>query len=290
MSWQVALRLGRVSNLPTVWTNTATGIVLAGGAPDGLMTLALLVALSLFYVGGMYLNDGFDARIDAVERPERPIPSGAITARAVFAAGFAMLALGVALLFWTGYGRAGGTGVWPGLGGLALGGAIVLYDWHHKDNPFSPALMGLCRVFVYVAVGLAFAVPPPAILWLGALLLLCYLIGLTYVAKQENLGEVKNLWPLVFLAAPVLYALVAAPGSLSSGVLFVLFAGWVGVALWFLRRRQAGDVPRAVVSLIAGIALLDAVLIAAAGAPAIAWLALGGFVLTLALQRQVPGT
>jgi 4-hydroxybenzoate polyprenyltransferase len=208
----------------------------------------------------------------------------------VFAAGFAMLALGVALLFWTGYGRAGGTGVWPGLGGLALGGAIVLYDWHHKDNPFSPALMGLCRVFVYVAVGLAFAVPPPAILWLGALLLLCYLIGLTYVAKQENLGEVKNLWPLVFLAAPVLYALVAAPGSLSSGVLFVLFAGWVGVALWFLRRRQAGDVPRAVVSLIAGIALLDAVLIAAAGAPGIAWLAVGGFVLTLALQRLVPGT
>jgi 4-hydroxybenzoate polyprenyltransferase len=290
MSWQVALRLGRVSNLPTVWTNTATGIVLAGGAPDGLMTLALLVALSLFYVGGMYLNDGFDARIDAVERPERPIPSGAVSARAVFAAGFAMLALGVALLFWIGYGRAGGTGVWPGLGGLALGGAIVLYDWHHKDNPFSPALMGLCRVFVYVAVGLAFAVPPPAILWLGALLLLCYLIGLTYVAKQENLGEVKNLWPLVFLAAPVLYALVAAPGSLSSGVLFVLFAGWVGVALWFLRRRQAGDVPRAVVSLIAGIALLDAVLIAAAGAPGIAWLAVGGFVLTLALQRLVPGT
>ena len=31
MSWQVALRLGRVSNLPTVWTNTLAGIVLAGG-------------------------------------------------------------------------------------------------------------------------------------------------------------------------------------------------------------------------------------------------------------------
>jgi 4-hydroxybenzoate polyprenyltransferase len=49
-------------------------------------------------------------------------------------------------------------------------------------------------------------------------------------------------------------------------------------------------VPRAVVSLIAGIALLDAVLIAAAGAPGVAWLAVGGFVLTLGLQRLVPGT
>jgi hypothetical protein len=290
MSWQVALRLGRVSNLPTVWTNTATGIVLAGGALGGPGTFALLVAFSLFYVGGMYLNDAFDAGIDAVERPERPIPSGAISARAVFTAGFAMLAGGVLLLLWTGYGLAGGTGAWPGLCGLALGGAIVLYDWHHKDNPLSPALMGLCRVLIYLAAGLAFAVPPPAILWLAALLLLCYLIGLTYVAKQENLGEVRNLWPLLFLAAPLIYALLHAPASPTGGAIFALFAIWVGTALWFLRRRRPGDVPRAVVSLIAGIALLDAVLIAAAGAPGIAWLAVAGFVLTLGLQRLVPGT
>src|SRR5919106_4234732 len=126
MTWQVALRLGRVSNLPTVWINTLTGIVLAGGALASPLTLPLLLAFSLFYVGGMYLNDAFDARIDAIERPERPIPSGAISARAVFAAGFAMLAAGVLLLLWVGYGPAGGTGLWPGLGGLALGGAIVL--------------------------------------------------------------------------------------------------------------------------------------------------------------------
>jgi UbiA prenyltransferase family len=290
MTWQVALRLGRVSNLPTVWTNTATGIVLAGGALANPATLPLLIALSLFYVGGMYLNDAFDAKVDALERPERPIPSGAIRERTVFTAGFAMLALGVLLLLWTGFGLPGGTGSWPGLCGVALGGAIVLYDWYHKDNPLSPALMGLCRVLVYVAAGLAFAVPPPAVLWLAALLLLCYLIGLTYVAKQENLGEVRNLWPLLFLAAPVVFALVHAPASLTSAATCALFALWVGVALWFLRRRRPGDVPRAVVSLIAGIALLDAVLIAAAGAAAIAWLAVAGFVLTLALQRLVPGT
>jgi 4-hydroxybenzoate polyprenyltransferase len=173
---------------------------------------------------------------------------------------------------------------------LALAGAIVLYDWHHKANPLSPALMGLCRVLVYLAAGLAFAVPPPALLWLAALLLLCYLIGLTYIAKQENLGEVRNLWPLLFLAAPLIYALIHAPANPTGGVMFALFAIWVGVALGFLRRRRPGDVPRAVVSLIAGIALLDAVLIAAAGAPGVAWLAVAGFVLTLALQRLVPGT
>jgi 4-hydroxybenzoate polyprenyltransferase len=290
MSWQDALRLGRVSNLPTVWTNAATGIVLAGGALDSPATLPLLTALSLFYVGGMYLNDAFDARIDAIERPERPIPSGRVSARTVFTAGFAMLAAGVVLLLWVGYGLPGGTGPWPGLCGLALAGAIVLYNRHHKDNPLSPALMGLCRVLVYLAAGLAFAVPPPAILWLAALLLLCYLIGLTYVAKQENLGEVANLWPLLFLAAPVIYALLHALDSPTGAALFALFAIWVGIALWFLKRRRPGDVPRAVVSLIAGIALLDAVLIAAAGAPGVAWLAVAGFALTLGLQRLVPGT
>ena len=77
----VYLRLGRVSNLPTVWTNVLAGAALAGAAV-GPGRLALpLVACSLFYPGGMYLNHAFDREIDARERPERPIPSGRITAR-----------------------------------------------------------------------------------------------------------------------------------------------------------------------------------------------------------------
>jgi 4-hydroxybenzoate polyprenyltransferase len=88
----------------------------------------------------------------------------------------------------------------------------------------------------------------------------------------------------------VLYALAGALDSPTAAVLTVAFVLWVGIALRFLWRREPGDVPRAVVSLIAGISLLDAVLIAGAGASSIAWLAVAGFVLTLALQRFVPGT
>ena len=89
------LLLGRVSNLPTVWTNTLAGCALAGAAvgPGRLALLAL--AFSLLYTGGMYLNDAFDRESDARERPERPIPSGRIGARPVFAIGFALLAAGV---------------------------------------------------------------------------------------------------------------------------------------------------------------------------------------------------
>lgn len=59
---QVAVygRLGRISNLPTVWTNTVAGVVLAGGSLHEGGLPALLAAFTLFYTGGMFLNDAFD--------------------------------------------------------------------------------------------------------------------------------------------------------------------------------------------------------------------------------------
>jgi len=69
---RTALRLGRVSNLPTVWTNTLAGAVLAGATGFGAEFAVMLVAFSLFYTGGMFLNDAFDAKFDAAQRAERP--------------------------------------------------------------------------------------------------------------------------------------------------------------------------------------------------------------------------
>ena len=282
MKLRTALRLGRVSNLPTVWTNTLAGAVLAGAGGYGAQLALMLLAFTLFYAGGMFLNDAFDAPFDAAQRPERPIPSGEIGARAVFAWGFGLMAAGIVLLAWF--------GVAPALAGLTLATAITFYDWHHKQNLFGPVVMGLCRVLVYVGAGLCVTLALPDRLWVGAALLWCYLIGLTYVAKQENLDRVENLWPLLFLAAPVAYGAWLAAARPVAGVFWLLFTGWMLVSLWFLRRRAKGDVPRAVVSLIAGISLLDALLIAAAGAPALAALAVAGFGVTLFLQRYVAGT
>lgn len=282
MKLRTALRLGRVSNLPTVWTNTLAGAVLAGAGGTGAQFALMLLAFSLFYTGGMFLNDAFDAPFDAAQRPERPIPSGEIGARAVFSWGFGLMAAGIALLAWI--------GIAPALAGVTLATAITFYDWRHKQNLLGPVVMGLCRVLVYVGAGLCVTLALPDRLWIGAALMWCYLIGLTYVAKQENLGRVENLWPLLFLAAPVAYGAWLAAARPLAGLFWLLFSGWVLVALWFLRRRAKGDVPRAVVSLIAGISLLDALLIAAAGAPALAVLALAGFGVTLFFQRYIPGT
>ncbi len=282
MNLGTALRLGRVSNLPTVWTNTLAGAVLAGAGGFGAEFALLLVAFTLFYTGGMFLNDAFDAAIDARERPERPIPSGAVTRGEVFGWGFGQMAAGVVLLALI--------GVAPALAGLTLAVAITYYDWNHKTNPLSPVVMGLCRVLIYVGAGLAITLALPDALWIGAALLLCYLIGLTYVAKQENLERVENLWPLAFLAAPVAWGAWVSMAQPVTGLFWLAFTGWMLVALWFLRRRRKGDIPRAVVSLIAGISLLDAMLIAGAGSAGLAVLALAGFGVTLFFQRYIAGT
>ncbi|MGI9424825.1 MAG: UbiA family prenyltransferase [Hyphomicrobiaceae bacterium] len=290
MTFDVALKLGRVSNLPTVWTNSLAAAVLVGGAASDWRIWILILAMSLFYTGGMFLNDAFDADIDAVERPERPIPSGQVTRQTVYALGFAMLVAGIVVVLLIASATPSIALMWPLLSAVALAGMIVFYNWHHKSNPLSPFIMGLCRVLVYVSSGLCFVAVLPGQLWIGCLILLCYLIGLTYVAKQENFGKVENMWPLAFLAAPLAYGLASLGGQPLVGLFVVLLAAWIGVALWLINRRQPGDIPRAVISLIAGISLLDAMLIASAGAVVAALVAVAGFGLTLFLQRFVSGT
>ena len=290
MNWRVALKLGRISNLPTVWTNTLAGVVLAGGATGDARVPWLMLALSLCYVAGMFLNDAFDRKFDARHRPERPIPAGEVTATTVFRVGFGMLAAGIALLAWVGYGFPEGTGWRPAVAGLTLGITIVFYDWNHKENRLSPIVMGLCRVLVYISAAYAFAVDPPGRVFLMGFLLLCYLIGLTYVAKQEHLERVANLWPLAFLAVPLLWGLQASLTDAIVAGIGLLFLVWVLYSLSFLRRRRPGDVPRAVGSLLAGICLWDALVMAAVGRPAVAALALVLFGLTLLLQRYVSPT
>lgn len=276
------LRLGRVSNLPTVWTNVLAGAVLAGGDWRDWRLGVMLAAMSLFYVGGMYLNDYFDRAIDARERPERPIPSGAIQPAAVAIIGFGLLGAGVLVT--------AAMGAAPAAIALVLAAAIVAYDFHHKDNPLGPVVMGACRALVYCAgATLAGSVPPLVIV--SAVAIGAYVAGLTYAARQESLDKVGNLWPLLLLAAPMVAAIGALQQGLGGVATYLLLAAWVAAAVCLLaRRRSAGSVPRAVGWLIAGISLCDAAILASVGAIAPALAAIAGFVATLIAQKYIAGT
>jgi 4-hydroxybenzoate polyprenyltransferase len=286
----LALRLGRISNLPTVWTNVLVGALLAGGRLGEARLPVLMLALSLFYIGGMFLNDAFDRGFDAEHRPERPIPSGQVSAQQVFTIGFGLLALGMAAVAVVGRG-ADGVPAWRAIAAsTALAAAIVFYDAHHKGNVLSPLVMGLCRVLVVLTAAFGVAATLPASVELAAAALLCHLIGLTYIAKQEHLDRIGSLWPLGFLAVPVLYGLSLALSAPVAWLPLALYLGVLLFALALLRRRARGDVPRAVITLIAGMSVLDGVVLAGAGQALPALLAIAGFALTLALQRWVSGT
>lgn len=290
MNWVVALRLGRVSNLPTVWTNVLAATVLAGSTPTPLRFGLLLLAISLFYIAGMYLNDAFDRHFDASAYPERPIPSGAVAAGTVFTVGFLGLGAGELLLIIVGYGVDGGQGWTPVAAGLCLAATIVYYNMHHKRNPLGPLLMSLCRALVYLTTALAVAPAVSRQVWWGVGLLMAYVVGLSYVAKQETLARLTHIWPLAFLSAPFVYGAVAGWRGLMALSVYAGFLAWVSSALWRLIRHSQTDVRESVLTLIAGIALLDALLIALARDPWLAALAVGGALLTRLAHRLVPGT
>jgi hypothetical protein len=285
MRLSAALRLGRVSNQPTVWTNVLAGIVLAGGGSP-VAVCGLIAGIAVMYTAGMFLNDAFDADFDRAHRPERPIPSGEATLTGVFASGFSLLAFGLMLIVAAAL-LAGGGGAAFG-SGVALAAVIVVYDWWHKENTLGPLLMGLCRMLAYLTAALAVSGSLTAAVIGAALVALCYLIGLTYIAKQETLGRMRNLWPLAFLAAPFIYEFSAALRGAASAVALVALLAWVLYALSFLRAGTRA-IGKAVGYLIAGICLMDALFIAEQ-APGLALLAAAAFVLTLCLHRVVPGT
>ncbi|KYF54027.1 hypothetical protein BE04_39385, partial [Sorangium cellulosum] len=192
-----------------------------------------------------------------------------------------------------GHAHLAGRGAAPVVASALLAGAIVLYDAWHKGNPLSPALMGLCRVLVYGTAALAAGGQLGSAVLGGGMALLFYLIGLTAIAKQENLLAVRSLWALGFMAVPFLYTLGAPLTGLMGTIAYGALAGCVIHAVRLLRGTRKDRIPRAVVTLIAGISLLDAVLIARTGAPGAggaAALSLLGFPLTLAMQRVVRGT
>lgn len=284
LSLATALRLGRVSNIPTVWTNVLTGMVLAGGLTNfGTLGLAV-VSGSALYVGGMFLNDAFDADVDARERSDRPIPRGEVGRSTVFRVGFGLLGFGVAVLAmgaalrWLPWAASGAS--------LATAGCVVAYDRWHKGNPAAPFLMGLCRVGLYALGTLCVRDQPTLAISAAAAALLAYVTGITYVARFETGTTMRVRWPLALLYAPI--AVFGALGSWLGAAVALGFLAWTGRARALIR-LGGPSIGQGVVTLIAGISLVDAVFLARFDTSA-CLLAIGAFGLTHVLQRHVPGT
>jgi 4-hydroxybenzoate polyprenyltransferase len=174
------LTLARPPNLPTVPGDPLAGLCLAGVAPgwNGLWTG--LAALGL-YLAGLFLNDVADREIDRRERPDRPIPSGRITARAAAVSG--ALAAGAGLL------AAAQAGLLAlGAGGMVLGLVLIYTFVTRRGGTPGLIVMGLCRA-ASVGMGLAAVLPhapAPNLALAGAAGIGLYITAVSLLAADET--------------------------------------------------------------------------------------------------------
>ena len=272
------LILTRGSNLPTVWSNVIAGWLLAQGlrlpplgteywkqapdSPDWGSLLLLLLGVSLTYVGGMILNDAFDARWDAERRSTRPIPAGIISVGDALRVGWSALVVGFAL---TVLAAPSATRLSVTLLALLLALCVVVYDRWHKGVSWAPAVMGLCRALLpaigFLVVGESIFFPPLAdsdrilCAHMFALWLLTYAI--TLVARHEATGGGAGRWveALLFVApAPLFWAV---------GFFWPWMLVWSAVYVWWLVRSNRrhplpGGVGARVADRLASMPLIDA--------------------------------
>jgi len=215
------LILGRISNLPTVWSNLLAGSILANVTPNYVSLLLVLLGGSFLYIGGMYLNDYCDADFDIRYCPERPVPSGRISRHGV--------GLMAGTWFTTGLACFVPFGVGTFAIALLLLAAIVIYDCLHKGVFWAPLMMGACRFLLYPLAASAFIyqgvltekfayvdhsplslseVAMRATLGIvpAAVPLGIYVAGITYLARGESRPGKPTRWALLLLFLPLVFA------------------------------------------------------------------------------------
>ena len=92
-----AVELTRPGNTLAAGVLTFIGAFVAGGLTAPTSTAFAVLATGFATGGGNAINDYFDREIDAINRPDRPLPRGAVTARAALAFSLALFTAAVGL-------------------------------------------------------------------------------------------------------------------------------------------------------------------------------------------------
>lgn len=187
------------------------------------------------------------------------------------------------MLFWMGRSTAVLT--------LLLIACILVYDAIHKAIAFSPVLMACCRFFLYlVAASISNEGVTGLAVW-SAMALATYIIGLSYLARNEtSRGPLQN-WPSFFLFVPILLALFVNDGGYQRKAFIISFvlAVWI---FWCLRStfwKYQRNIGVTVSLLLAGIPLVDWLAVGA-GTTVFSLVFIGLFFTSLFFQKFIPAT
>jgi 4-hydroxybenzoate polyprenyltransferase len=256
------LRLLRVPNLFTVPGDPIAGAVLVGAMWWDFYAVALAVFTSLaIYVAGLIINDLADYDEDARDRPERPLPSKAVSRSEAWIVVVVLLV--EAIVFAIQLGRT------PLIVVLVLVALIFAYNFSLKRSAlFGPLALGCCRGASFLlgasAINGAMGTYRP-IVWIAAATLCTYIVTISILARSETSNGPKGrawLLPALVPLGLVVAQLVrpAQTGLVTLGILIP----WIVIA-WRAAQPQI-PAPRSVGILIRCVLLLQAYFVCARGA------------------------
>ncbi len=289
--WWAYLKLMRPANVVT-----AVSDVLAGAAISTLyfhdggwhLSAACLILLSLatmgLYGGGVVFNDVFDAKLDAIERPERPIPSGKVPIKYAVFFGVALFALGVIAASFI------------NIVSAAIAGGIVLmclvYDkWAKHHAVAGPIAMGLCRG-LNLLLGMSLFTMVLSQVWALSFIPVIYVAAITIISRGEVHGGRKI--PLLFSALlyAIVIALIAYFGVLKGG-------GWLGLSILVvfavmiysplikaIKTEAAPDIRQSVKYAVLALIFMNAIWVAATGLLGLTVVVLSLFPISIWLSKM----
>lgn len=194
------IQLIRPSNVLTAISDVLAGVALAclflqSELPETESLIWITLSSMLLYTGGIVFNDVFDAALDKIERPERPIPSGKVKQSSAAILGTIAFSIGCFLAYQV------------NLTALYIALAIVLmcllYSGKAKHHFIAgPIVMGFCRG-LNLLLGMA-VLPDSLSYFYLAIVPIIYIAAVTNISRGEVYGNNKT----AILVSMGLYALV----------------------------------------------------------------------------------
>lgn len=217
----------RPANIVTAIADILAGMAIAGyfsqGPVDARPVILLIAATIGLYGGGVVFNDVFDAKLDSVERPERPIPGGlvSLTGAALFATLLLCAGILAAALVHTGKLLSLSC-----LLATATAICAVVYDkWGKHNKAIGPVNMGLCRGLNLL---LGVSIIPAAVeqYWYIGLVPVVYIAAITMISRGEvHGGSKRTLYAAIALYLVVIGSILIIALYYHNALFTLLFAG-----------------------------------------------------------------
>jgi len=263
----IFLRLMRPANIVTSVADVLAGIAISGyfllGDQEFLSVFLLCLSTIGLYGGGIVFNDVFDADLDRIERPERAIPSGAISKKEATLLGIVLLCIGILAAF--------AFSLRSGIIAFLILVFALVYNKFSKHYAFlGPLNMGVCRG-MNLLLGVSIVSISLQSLYLLGLIPLIYIFSITMISQGEVHGSSKKkLYAGAFLyeivIGAILYAAFLQQNIFYSALFVVLFVWMIFKPLFAAIKDPIGkNIGKAVKAGVISLILMDAAWAAAYG-------------------------